>query len=99
MKIAIIIGSIIVASNALMAEERKPGRSCGSAAAVRKAIANAGEEPILRGLASTGEVFEVWASVGGKTWTATATTAKGVLCVLGIGRNAETREPKEGAPA
>ncbi len=74
------------------AEEPQNRRMCAPAEGARKALAAAGEEPILRGLASTGEMFEVWSAKEGVTWTATAMTPQGILCILGMGSNAETRQ-------
>jgi hypothetical protein len=49
------------------------------------------EEPIIRGITTTGYMVEIWASADGSTWTALVSSADGKSCITASGEELEIR--------
>ena len=65
--------------------------ACASHKEVTKALANGhSEEPVGIGLASTGNVVEVFSSSDGSTWSIVMTMPNGVSCLVSSGESWES---------
>ncbi len=74
---------------------------CGQRQSLGETLATArGERPVSLGLDRTGQVVELFASEGGRTWTLLVTRPDGASCIIARGRYWEMLTPpgpREGA--
>lgn len=86
-RLLLIVAAALIISKQLMAQE---ARRCFPAASVQQQLAaNYQEKPVAIGLTTSGNIFAIWASRDGVTWTAVESSPDGRACIIGTGRNLE----------